>query len=257
MAIAGLAAALFAAAPVAQPASYNHFADVRAFLGIAHFWNQVSNVPFLVIGVRGLELLRRHPELPCERTAWTVLFAGTAAVAFGSAYYHANPNDATLVWDRLPIGIAFMGFFSALVAENVGETVGRRLLWPSVAFAIGTVYWWRYTGDLAPWVFVQAAPMLAIVLALVLFRGRYPERRYLVYALGWYVFAKVVELGDTQVDWLTGGLISGHPLKHLAAAAGVWGFYVMLRRRIAALERLEQSRHAARTTSMRDGLTSL
>jgi hypothetical protein len=32
------------------------------------------------------------------------------------------------------------------------------------------------------------------------------------------------------MQW-TGGAMSGHTLKHFAAAAGVWCFYVMLRER--------------------------
>jgi hypothetical protein len=34
----------------------------------------------------------------------------------------------------------------------------------------------------------------------------------------------------------TAGLMSGHTLKHFAAAAGVWCFYVMLRERSPILE---------------------
>jgi hypothetical protein len=235
IALAMLGVLLAAAAPIAQPPGYNDFADVRAILGIAHFWNVASNVPFLAIGVMGLVLLVRHPELPGARASWAVLFSGTVAVAFGSAYYHASPGDATLVWDRVPIGIAFMGFFSALVAENVDEALGRRLLAPAIVFAIAAVFWWRETGELAPWVYVQAAPMLAIVLALVLFGGAYPHRRYLAYALVWYVAAKLFELGDAALHAWSGGALSGHPLKHLAAAAGVYCVFRMLRRRVSTL----------------------
>jgi hypothetical protein len=35
------------------------------------------------------------------------------------------------------------------------------------------------------------------------------------------------------MQW-TASLMSGHALKHVAAAAGVWYFYVMLRERSAA-----------------------
>jgi hypothetical protein len=44
-----------------------------------------------------------------ELWSWTLFFAGVTAVGFGSSYYHLNPNDATLVWDRLPVS-----FFSSL-----------------------------------------------------------------------------------------------------------------------------------------------
>ena len=231
--VAGLAPLLFfGAAPIPQPAGYHDLADQRALLGIAHFWNVVSNLPFLVIGLMGLDLLRRKPEEAAA--AWAAVFGGTVLAAFGSAWYHSDPNDATLVWDRVPIGIAFMGFLSALLVEHLegrSREVSRGLLVPLIVLSAATIWWWRASGDLSLWVWVQAAPMLAVVLVLALLPGRYTHRRYLGYALACYAAAKLFELGDLQVmDW-TGGLVSGHVLKHVAAAAGVWCFYVMLRER--------------------------
>ena len=100
---------------------------------MGHFWNVVSNLPFLVFGLMGLQLLRRRPEE--ARAAWATLFAGSVLTAFGSAWYHANPNDTTLIWDRLPIGIAFMGFFTALLIEHLdgsARRIARGLLVPLV-----------------------------------------------------------------------------------------------------------------------------
>ncbi|HEX6319797.1 MAG TPA: ceramidase domain-containing protein [Burkholderiales bacterium] len=224
-----LLAGLLSQAPIAQFADYHDLADRRVLLGIPHFWNVASNLPFLIVGVMGLVLLRHRPAGASH--AWAAMFAGTALVFFGSAYYHLEPNDATLVWDRLPIGLAFMGFFAALIGEH-SRVNGSRLLLPLIAFAIGAVYWWRHTGDLSLWVWVQLAPMLAIVLVLFL-PGQYTHRRYLLYALACYVLAKAFELADRQVmDW-SGGLLGGHSLKHLLAAAGVLCFYLMLKERTA------------------------
>jgi len=154
--------------------------------------------------------------------------------AFGSAWYHANPNDVTLIWDRLPIGIAFMGFFTALLVEPLegpARDAARRLLAPLIVLSAAAIWWWSASGDLSLWVWVQAAPMLAVVLMLALLPGRYTHRRYLAYALACYAVAKLLELADVELMRWTGELMSGHALKHFAAAAGVWCFYVMLRER--------------------------
>lgn len=228
----------FGLAPIPQLASYHDLADQRSIFGIGHFWNVVSNLPFLVIGLMGLHLLRRKPEEAA--TAWGTLFAGTALVALGSAWYHSAPDNTTLVWDRLPIGIAFMGFFTALLVEHLegpASRIAQRLLWPLVALSAGALWRWHVSGDLSPWVWVQAAPMLAIVLFLALLPGRYTHRRYLAYALAFYAAAKLFEVADVQLMQWTGGLMSGHTLKHLAAAAGVWCFYVMLRDRKMVTDR--------------------
>ena len=229
LALGLLLAALLTQAPIAQFADYHELADQRPLLGIPHFWNVASNLPFLLVGAMGLDLLRRRPA--GASPAWAAVFAGTALVFFGSSWYHLAPGDATLVWDRLPIGLAFMGFFAALIEEH-SRFRGNLLLAGLVLFSFGAVYWWYFTGDLSLWVWVQLAPMLAIVLVLFL-PGRYSHRRYLVYALACYALAKAFELGDRQVMTWSGGLLSGHSLKHLLAAAGVLCFYVMLRKRAA------------------------
>lgn len=41
-----------------------------------------------------------------ELCGWTFFYIGVAAVGFGSSYYHLEPNDARLVWDRLPVSIS-------------------------------------------------------------------------------------------------------------------------------------------------------
>jgi hypothetical protein len=41
-----------------------------------------------------------------ELWSWTLFFAGVTAVGVGSTYYHLNPDNATLVWDRLPVSLS-------------------------------------------------------------------------------------------------------------------------------------------------------
>ena len=231
--LAGLLPLLyFGFAPIAQVAGYHDLADQRTILGIPHFWNIVSNVPFAVFGSMGLVLIwRKKGE---ARAGWATLFAGSVLVALGSTWYHLDPSDTTLVWDRVPIGIAFMGFFSALLVEHLDGAARRlshALLWPLVVFSAFAIAWWYRTGDLSLWVWVQAAPMLAIVLVLLLLPGRYTHRGYLAYALACYVAAKLFELADAPLMQWTGNLMSGHALKHFAAAAGVGCLYFMLRGR--------------------------
>jgi hypothetical protein len=230
--LAGLLPILFFGfAPIAQVGGYHDLADQRPILGIAHFWNVVSNLPFLVVGLMGLQQLRRKPEEAAA--AWASVFAGTVLVAFGSAYYHSAPDDTTLVWDRIPIGIAFMGFLTALLVEHL-DGAARRIangaLVPLVLFSVAAIWWWYASGDLSLWVWVQAAPMLAALLVLAL-PARYTHRRYLAFAFACYAAAKLFELADVQLMQWTGGLMSGHAMKHFAAAGGVWCFYVMLRER--------------------------
>ena len=144
--LAALLPVLYFAGPIAQFPDYHDLADQRSIFGVRHFWNIVSNLPFLIVGVMGLRLLlERRQE---AAASWAMLFGGAVLVAFGSSWYHADPNNATLVWDRVPIGFAFMGFLTALLVEHLGGAARRRasnLLMPLAIFSVAAVGWWYAT----------------------------------------------------------------------------------------------------------------
>lgn len=211
--------ALVAAGPIAQPGSYHELAPSGRLLGVDNFWNVVSNVPFLIVGIFGVRFAFLNRVR--MRHAWLAVFVSAVLVFFGSSWYHLAPDDARLVWDRVPIAMAFMAFFAALLGETVNEKLGNSLLLPAMAFGVATVLWWRATGNLAPYVWVQAAPMLMIPLASARGRGRL----YMLGALAFYVLAKLAELRDHEIYAWTGAAVSGHVLKHLLAAAGLACFY--------------------------------
>jgi intracellular septation protein A len=219
--------------PIAQDPRYHAFADTRFMCGVANFQNVASNLGFLLAGVAGLAFCWRR----CRELSWLAFFAGVVLVAFGSAYYHLQPNDETLVWDRLPMTIAFMALFTALLKEHLMVRREGTLLALSIAVGIASIAWWRMTGDLKFYVWVQVAPFLAIAVLLALYRGRYTGRYWLAYGLLFYALAKVTEFNDLRVYALTGGLISGHALKHLLAAVAPLCVYVMLKTRVPSERR--------------------
>ena len=107
-----------------------------------------------------------------------VFFAGLLLTGFGSAYYHLEPNNERLVWDRLPLAGALMGLFAAVIAERIGVRAGLALLAPLVVVGLGSVLWWhggevRGHGDLRPYALVQFYPLVAVPLMLYLFGPRY------------------------------------------------------------------------------------
>ena len=222
---------LFQAA-IPQDKGYHALADTRTCLGIRNFGDVVSNMAFLLVGGAGWLWCYRHLR-DGARHAWLTFFAGVALVFFGSAYYHSTPNNDTLVWDRLPMTFAFMGLFAALLSEHLGAQWERRLLWPALVVGVISVFWWRYADDLRLYVWVQAAPLLAIPFVLAMFQARFTHRFYLLFGLGFYVLAKGLENYDEQVFAATAQFISGHSLKHLLAACAPLMLLLMLRRRSA------------------------
>lgn len=229
IALAIIAAVFLFVAPIPQDLNYHNFIDTRRIFGIPNFWDVMSNLPFLLVGTGGLIALSKDrlqlaaPEL---KPAYTIFFFGIALTAAGSGWYHLEPDNVSLVWDRLPMTIGFAGMLTIIVGDLVSVKTGRKLLWPMLIVGIGSVLYWIYTeqqgaGDLRPYALVQFLPMLLI--AVILIQRRDAPNRTRVYwlMLGWYLLAKVFEFYDVAIFEL-GGILSGHTLKHLAAAVAPW-----------------------------------
>ena len=217
--------------PIAQDPAYHGFADHRGLLGIHNFLNVATNLAFLAVGIAGIVLCARRPGVIGARWAWLACFTGVALVCFGSGYYHVNPNNDTLVWDRLPMSIGFMALLVAALAENVNPRLEKYLLAPAMILGIAGVIYWHYSNDLRLYVLVQFLPLLLIPAMLLLFKSPYTHRGLLLIALAIYVASKLAEYFDAVVFAVTGNAISGHSLKHLLAALSLLVIYWMLRRR--------------------------
>jgi len=197
--------------PIPQDQNYHDFADERMLLGIPNFWNVVSNIPFIAVGAAGLWSVRRDPGI-------FIIFLGILLTGFGSAYYHLDPYDRTLFWDRLPMAVSFMAILAIAIGERVDERAGAILLWPLVATGVFSLVLWRLTGDLRLYGWVQFFPCFALPLLFVLFPPKYTGTYYWLIAAGMYALAKLFEFYDEQI-YSFGSIVSGHTLKHVAAAA--------------------------------------
>jgi len=223
-------AALLILEPISQDLSYHAFAETREFFGIPNCLDVVSNLPFLITGVLGLRLCigTKAGEMA---HAWAVLFVGIGLVSAGSAYYHWNPNNDSLVGDRLAMTVGFMGLFAALLGEYVNQRAGKFFLWPLVLLGLASVLYWHWADDLRMYAWVQFFPMLVIPLLMLMFTSPYTHNWLILAALGWYLIAKVAEFYDSPILNFTNNVVSGHTLKHLFAAAGAYSLYLMLSRR--------------------------
>lgn len=241
--LAGLAAGLaLLVPPIPQDAAYHQLADTRPFLGVPNTLNVLSNAAFVLVGVLGLRFVMAAGAAPGqafqdprERWPYVVVFGGLLLTGFGSSYYHWEPGNARLVWDRLPLAITVMGLFDATIADRVGVRAALRLLGPLVALAVVSVGYWHLTeqrgvGDLRLYALVQFYPLVAVPLLLWLLPPRYTRGGDLLAAAAIYALAKVSELLDRWIFSII-GLVSGHTLKHLLAALAGYCVLRMLERR--------------------------
>ncbi len=224
--------------PIPQDPSYHEFADQRAVFGVPNFWNVITNVPFVIVGMIGMShisLGKTTGGLPGLRREYFAFFLGVCATGFGSMFYHLTPSNQTLLWDRIPMTIAFGAFFCAVVGEHISLPAGRNMFWPLIALGTGSVLYWYATessgcGDLRLYALVQYLPLLLIPVIVILFKSNLAPVTYLWAACGAYAAAKLAESFDKTI-YGAGYILSGHSVKHLAAAYGAFAFSVALRRR--------------------------
>lgn len=240
--------AMLAYGPIPQLDHYHDFADSRSWLGIPNAWNVLSNLPFLMVGIWGWVILgpqRRDPALVAGWAGWELFLAGLVLTAAGSSWYHLAPDNARLIWDRLPIALACAGLLAGVRGET-REVTDQALGWPTWAWAAGLavfgiagVLWWVYTdsqghGDLRPYLLLQGLPLMLIPLWQWLGGSPRPDKLAFGAAIGLYALAKAAELSDGWLLAATGGWISGHAIKHLLAAAASAVVVARLIKRTAA-----------------------
>ncbi|MEO8223233.1 MAG: ceramidase domain-containing protein [Gammaproteobacteria bacterium] len=211
--------------PIPQDPAYHLFADARTFFGVPNFANVASNLPLLLVGGLGVATLTRvSPGLPMP--ACIAFSVAAILVGIGSGYYHYAPTRDTLVWDRLPMTVAFMALFAIVIHDRLSVALARWLLWPLVLAGVGSVLYWDWTelqgrGDLRLYGLVQFLPLVLVPLLLLTRPRNTLHTEWLWAMIGLYVAAKLAEQADGLILVAT-GVISGHSLKHLLAAAAIY-----------------------------------
>ncbi len=220
---------------IPQDADYHAFSDADTLFGIPNALNVLSNIPFLLVGVAGLSLIisgkskTRH-VVESNKLAYVLFFTAVSLVALGSGYYHLKPTNETLLWDRIPMTIAFMALYSIVIGEFVSEKIGRLCLLPFVCLGIASVLYWSYTesigmGDLRYYAIVQFFPLVTIPIIILFYKPRFEQAYAYWWLLAAYVAAKLFETFDSSIhEFLF--FTSGHSLKHLVSALGL---YILLR----------------------------
>jgi hypothetical protein len=224
IAVVGIALTLAAWAllpAIAQNPSYHRFADQRQWLGVPNAADVLSNLAFALVGLAGAMRLAspRRPQFSqaTEAGMWCVAL-GLVGTAMGSTWYHLDPSNASLVWDRLPMTLVFAGVLGTAIAQRVGNDAARLSLALLVPLGIASVAYWKVTGDLSLYAALQLGGIGGLLLLMLLTRKGNDTIPW-AWVLGWYALAKVAEFADQAIFDATHRLVAGHTLKHLLAAA--------------------------------------
>ncbi len=221
--------------PIRQDPAFHNFADGREIASIPNFMNVISNLPFMLIGTTGLWMMKKSRPIDAFeelRMSCNMFFVGIFLTGIGSAFYHLHPNNSTLIWDRLPMTISFMAFFSVLTGTIVNIEFGRKILCPFIIFGILSVWYWTIYDDLRLYAIVQFLPIVLTPLILILYSNNQILKKYFWLMILLYAIAKLFETFDTET-YFSLGTISGHSIKHLfAASVPVIFLFLLYRKRI-------------------------
>lgn len=232
------AIALYFLDPIAQDLAYHRFSDCRLYLGVPHFMDVMSNIPFLIVGFMGIRLARKafKKETMAYFLMTFVLFVGVFFTGLGSAFYHYEPNNFTLIFDRLPMTLVFTAFFGSIIFDYVDKRVGAWSFYILFIVGVYSIFYWYYTeiigeGDLRLYAFIQFFPVLAIPLILIFYKNTQLYTKKLLFVFASYTMAKLCEHFDDQIfDFLN--FLSGHTIKHLFSGLAVYFIYQIYKQRI-------------------------
>jgi len=225
--------------PLPQDPAIHLLADRRTCLGIIpHAGDVLTNLAILAAGLFGVALRTRMTVAPEARAAVNMLVAASMLTAFGSAYYHWAPSNATLVWDRIPITMVLMPLLALVMADRVHPLFARQALWPFTALGVASAVLWSVSeamgkGDVRLYLIVRIGTAIAIACLLILRQARHTGTIWLVAALVCEIVMAVFERFDHEVFRLTGGLASGHNVKHVMVGVALAFVFWWLRSRIA------------------------
>ena len=203
--------------PIEQNEDYHNFSDTVTVAGIPNFWNVISNLPFLIVGLFGVSQLKKMNRVNVQ---FLTFFIGISLTAIGSGYYHFNPNNSTLVWDRLPMTIVFTAMMSIVISEFIDLKAGKLLFIPLLLLGIISIIYWVIQDDLRLYALIQYYPILAIPIILIFFKSEKNSPKGFWLLLIAYLIAKIFETYDFEIH--NALKMSGHSLKHVLAAVGIY-----------------------------------
>jgi hypothetical protein len=208
--------------PISQPQEYHDFADDREILGVPNALDVMSNLAIIYPGVVGLAFI--HESRNRSQVSGMILtFAG-------SVWFHLDPTDSTMLWDRLGMSVVIGSCISLLIHDMWDRNLAAKIHLPIIIASIVSVLWWPVFDDLRVYFIVKHHPFILFPIFLLCGRRIYDKVSGYYWGLSMFLLATIFEFADQQIFEIT-GIISGHTLKHIAAGIGLWFLMVMIRDR--------------------------
>jgi len=220
--------------PISQPQEYHDFADDREFLSIPNALDVMSNLAIVYPGILGLVLVyerRNESEISDDEVSIQItLFSGMILTFAGSVWFHLDPNDSTMLWDRLGMSVVIGSCISLLIHDMYDRNLAGNIHLPIVVISIISVLWWPVFDDLRFYFIIKHHPFILFPILLLFGNRIYDKVSGYYWGLSMFILATIFEFTDLKIFEIT-GFISGHTLKHIFAGIGLWFIMAMIRDR--------------------------
>lgn len=220
-----LVGTLFFVHPIHQDLSYHHFAEQRFLVGIPHWGDVITNISFAISGLFLLKFKNNQEYYPGQKMLFYCFVFACVALCLGSGYYHYNPNNYGLLWDRATM---LLGFALILIDTAIRYNIFTyknlfiKIVLIEVLFLITLLPWVSFDRlelyVLAQFFVMSVMPLLAI--------KNYLEKgnmyQHILFMFLFYSLAKFFEHYDVLFYNLIG--FSGHSIKHICYAIALYMF---------------------------------
>jgi hypothetical protein len=194
------------------------FVDARSWLNIPNTLDVVSNVPFLILGIWGVAVLQCRVVTKPLKLGATLFFAGLVFTAFGSGFYHWQPNDWSLAIARTGMAVAFAGLLSLAWSERTSLMLIPHWTCACLIVAVASAWMPHASQNIWPWVLLQFGGIMIVCGCALLPKQNRGIGISLFLVVIFYALAKVCEAADAALFAWTQGAVSGHSLKHVLAS---------------------------------------
>jgi len=219
-----------------QEQNYHQFADNRVFFGIPNGLDVMSNLAIVFPGIAGIAFVHERQKNKYEwadkfePTILYCMFFGMVLTFFGSVWFHLEPSNSTLVWDRLGMVIIMACYCSLIIFDRFDSNLAKKVHFPLILIGFSSVFIWQYFDDLRFYFAFKVQLFILVFILLKYGEESYNRSKDYILSLALFGLATIFEFNDGVVfDALI--IISGHTLKHIVAGIALWWIMRMTRER--------------------------
>ena len=147
--------------PIPQPQDYHDFADDREFMSIPNAFDVMSNLVIIFPGIIGLAFVherRGNTDVTAdEESIHITLFSGMILTFAGSVWFHLEPNDSTMFWDRLGMSIVIGSCIALIINDLMDRNLAAKIHVPILIASMISVIWWPVFDDLRVYFIVKTS----------------------------------------------------------------------------------------------------